>query len=271
MLSCNLDTSPDRGSLEGESGFCGWVGLEVGRVGLPISGGSARTRAALADLGMHQLSGKLDGAPSRCTATTTNVRIYTRNLNAHHRPVARVAALRARPVRARWSGGEAISRRRASSARVPGHYDSFGRDYRNRGGAPVRSMRSSSTCWHVEDGDDPSTGAPRREARIVQAPRSNWRIPGILNSRRPDEARRFSTRALIRWTRGRRREGNAARRTTAGRRVGFVARLTVVTLDLGWFSRWNGARRGAAGSRPASFGARCPDGTFVMVGKTFRA
>jgi DNA ligase-1 len=270
MLSGNLGHVAVVVLTTGADGLRG-VGLEVGRGVLPmLAAGAPDVGAALADVGKASVEWKLDGARIQVHRVDDDVHIYTRNLNDVTGRFPRVADwTRALPVRAVVLDGEAIGV--DDDARPHAFQDtmsSFGRDRSDVAGSGGVLDAFFFDVLHV-DGDDLIDRPLGERLEIVHGLVDQRRVPGIVTES-PEEAAAFLDGAL---TAG--HEGvivkaldstyEAGRRGGAWRKVKPVRTLDLVVLAAEW---GHGRRQGWLSN--LHLGARGPDGTFVMVGKTFK-
>jgi DNA ligase 1 len=270
MLSGALGQTAVLALTEGAAGLEG-VGLEVGRGVLPMLAAAAPdVSTALADVGRASVEWKLDGARIQVHRVDGDVHIYTRNLNDVTARLPGVAAwARALPVRAVVLDGEAFgvdddSRPRAFQDTM----SSFGRDRDPAGGAAGSLGAFFFDVLHV-DGDDLIDRPLGERLEVVEAVAGDRRVPGVVTES-PDEAAAFLERALAAGHEGVVVKAvastyDAGRRGGAWRKVKPVLTLDLVVLAAEW---GHGRRQGWLSN--LHLGARGPDGTFVMVGKTFK-
>ena len=264
MLSGNLGRVAVTALTEGEVGLRA-VGLEVGRGIQPMLAGSAPdVVAALADVGLASVEWKLDGARIQVHRRDDDVRIYTRNLNdITGRLPGVVAWARALPVRAIVLDGEAIG---VDDDERPHAFQdtmsSFGSDTASNLGAYFFDV------LHL-DGDDLVDRPLTDRLDVVKSVVGERRIPGIVTAS-PDEAAAFLDAAITAGHEGVMVKAvdstyDAGRRGGAWRKVKPVKTLDLVVLAAEW---GHGRREGWLSN--LHLGARGPDATFVMVGKTFK-
>jgi DNA ligase-1 len=255
---------------EGEAGLRA-IGLEVGRGILPmLASGAPDVGAALADVGPAAVEWKLDGARIQVHRHDDDVRIYTRNLNdVTGRLPGVVDWARALPVGAVVLDGEAIGvDDQAQPHAFQDTMSSFGRDRDAVGGAAGSLQAFFFDVLHL-DGDDLLDRPLGERLEIVHAVAGERRIPGLVTAS-PDEAAAFLADALAAGHEGVMVKAldstyDAGRRGGAWRKVKPVLTLDLVVLAAEW---GHGRRRGWLSN--LHLGARGPDGTFVMVGKTFK-
>ena len=270
MLSGDLGRTAVVALTEGGAGLRG-VGLEVGRGVLPmLASGAPDVGTALADVGLASVEWKLDGARIQVHRDGDDVRIYTRNLNDVTARLPDVAEWARRlPVRAVVLDGEAIGVDDESRPRTfQDTMSSFGRDTTAVGGAAGALDAFFFDALHV-DGDDLIDRPLGERLEIVDALVGERRIPGLVTAS-PDEAAAFLDRALAAGHEGVMVKAldstyDAGRRGGAWRKVKPVWTLDLVVLAAEW---GHGRRQGWLSN--LHLGARGPDGTFVMVGKTFK-
>ena len=258
-------------ALTGGEAALAAVSMVPGRAVQPMLASPAvDVEAALAATGPASVEWKLDGARIQAHRSGGDVRLYTRNLNEITDRLGAVTALVAD-----LPGGDLVldgevhgRRRRGLAAPVPGHDGRLRRRGADRvGGGGCR--RTSSTC---------STSAgPRSSTSRSSCAGSCWprwcrpsaRLPSIVTAD-PVEAAAFLDRSV-----GAGHEGvmvkslespyDAGRRGGAWRKIKPVHTLDLVVLAAEW---GHGRRTGWLSN--LHLGARGDDGTFVMVGKTFK-
>ena len=264
MLSGDLGHVAVVALTEGESGLHA-VGLEVGRGVQPmLASGAPDVAAALEDVGLASVEWKLDGARIQVHRHDDDVHIYTRNLNEiTGRLPGVVEWARNLPQRAVVLDGEAIG---VDEDERPHAFQdtmsSFGSDAASNLGAYFFDV------LHV-DGDDLVDRPLTERLEVVQAVVGERRIPGIVTAS-PDEAAAFLDAAIAAGHEGVMVKAvdstyDAGRRGGAWRKVKPVRTLDLVVLAAEW---GHGRREGWLSN--LHLGARGPDGTFVMVGKTFK-
>jgi DNA ligase-1 len=264
MLSGDLGRVAVTALTEGEAGLHA-VGLEVGRGIQPMLAGSAPdVAAALDEVGLASVEWKLDGARIQVHRHDDDVRIYTRNLNdITGRLPGVVEWARGLPQRAVVLDGEAIG---VDEDERPHAFQdtmsSFGSDAASTLGAYFFDV------LHV-DGDDLVDRPLTERLGVVRDVVGARRIPGIVTAS-PDEAAAFLDTALAAGHEGVMVKAvdstyDAGRRGKAWRKVKPVKTLDLVVLAAEW---GHGRREGWLSN--LHLGARGADGTFVMVGKTFK-
>jgi ATP-dependent DNA ligase I len=247
------------------------VGLEVGRGLLPMLAASAPdVGAALAEVGTASVEWKLDGARIQVHRVDDEVRVFTRNLNDVTARVPGVVAwARALPVRAVVLDGEAIGV--DEDARPHAFQDimsSFGRDETRLVGAAGALDAFFFDVLHL-DGDDLIDRPLVERVDVVRALAGERSVPSLVTAS-PAEAEDFLQHALAAGHEGVMVKAldstyDAGRRGGAWRKVKPVRALDLVVLAAEW---GHGRRHGWLSN--LHLGARGPDGTFVMVGKTFK-
>jgi DNA ligase-1 len=223
--------------------------------------------AALAETGPASVEWKLDGARIQVHRDGDDVRIFTRNLNdITARLGGVVAAVRELPARSLVLDGEAIG------------LDDTGRPQRfqdtmSRFGADARGRAEGLQAvffdvLHV-DGDD--LHARPLDERLAELDRvaGGLRVPSLVTAD-PVAAAAFLDDALASGHEGvviksMESRYDAGRRGGSWRKVKPVRTLDLVVLAAEW---GHGRRRGWLSN--LHLGARDADGTFVMVGKTFK-
>jgi DNA ligase 1 len=264
MLSGDLGRVAVVALTDGESGLHA-VGLEVGRGVQPmLASGAPDVAAALTDIGLASVEWKLDGARIQVHRDGDEVRIYTRNLNEiTGRLPGVVEWARALPHRAVVLDGEAIGVDEDDRPHAfQDTMSSFGSDAESNLGAYFFDV------LHV-DGDDLLDRPLTDRLEVVQEVVGARRIPGIITAS-PEEAAAFLDTAIAAGHEGVMVKAvdstyDAGRRGGAWRKVKPVKTLDLVVLAAEW---GHGRREGWLSN--LHLGARGADGTFVMVGKTFK-
>jgi len=270
MLSGDLGRVAVVARTEGAAGLRR-IGLEVGRGVLPmLAAGAPDVDTALADVGAASVEWKLDGARIQVHRLDDDVRIYTRNLNdVTGRLPGVVDWTRTLPVRAVVLDGEAIGvDDDAQPHAFQDTMSSFGRERDTVGGAAGALDAFFFDVLHL-DGDDLIDRPLGERLEVVHALAGDRLVPGLVTAS-PDEAAAFLDRALASGHEGVMVKAldstyDAGRRGGAWRKVKPVHTLDLVVLAAEW---GHGRRRGWLSN--LHLGARGPDGTFVMVGKTFK-
>jgi DNA ligase 1 len=270
MLSGDLGHTAVVALTEGATGLRD-VGLQVGRGVLPmLAAGAPDVATALDDVGTVSVEWKLDGARIQVHRIEDEVWIYTRNLNEISGRLPGVADWARRlPVRAVVLDGEAIGV--DDEARPRAFQDtmsSFGRDSGTRAGAAGPLDAFFFDVLHV-DGDDLIERPLGERLEVVRALAGERSIPGAVTAS-ADEAAAVLDAAIAAGHEGVVLKAldstyDAGRRGGAWRKVKPVRTLDLVVLAAEW---GHGRRQGWLSN--LHLGARGPDGTFVMVGKTFK-
>jgi DNA ligase-1 len=270
MLSGDLGRVAVVALTESEAGLRA-VGLEVGRGVLPmLASGAPDVATALAEVGTASVEWKLDGARIQVHRFGDDVRVFTRNLNdVTTRLPGIVTWARALPVRAVVLDGEAIGV--DDDARPHAFQDtmsSFGRDRDSIAGAAGALGAYFFDVLHL-DGDDIIDRPLGERIEVVRAIAGERRIPHLVTAS-PDEAAAILQSALDAGHEGVMVKAldstyDAGRRGGAWRKVKPVRTLDLVVLAAEW---GHGRRQGWLSN--LHLGARGPDGSFVMVGKTFK-
>jgi DNA ligase-1 len=271
MLSGDLGRVAALALTDGADGLRA-VGLEVGCGVLPmLASGAPDVATAIAEVGMASVEWKLDGARIQVHRREDgDVRIYTRNLNDVTARLPDVVEwARALPVRSVVLDGEAIGV--DDEARPQAFQDtmsSFGRDRDADGGAGGALGAFFFDVLHV-DGDDLIDRPLRERLEILDALTGARHIPRLVTAS-ADEAATFLDTALAAGHEGVMVKAldstyDAGRRGKAWRKVKPVWTLDLVVIAVEW---GHGRRRGWLSN--LHLGARGPDGSFVMVGKTFK-
>jgi DNA ligase-1 len=248
------------------------VGLEVGCGILPmLASGAPDIATAIAEVGEASVEWKLDGARIQVHRRDDgDVRIYTRNLNdVTARLPAIVEWARALPVRAVVLDGEAIGV--DDDARPHAFQDtmsSFGRDRDAPGGAGGALDAFFFDVLHV-DGNDLIDRPLRERLVTLDGLVGERHIPRLVTAS-ADEAAAFLGTALASGHEGVMVKAvgstyDAGRRGKAWRKVKPVWTLDLVVIAVEW---GHGRRQGWLSN--LHLGARTSDGSFVMVGKTFK-
>ena len=270
MLSGDLGRVALLALTENEGGLRA-VGLEVGRGVLPmLAASSPNVATALAEAGIASVEWKLDGARIQVHRFGDDVRVFTRNLNdVTTRLPGVVEWARTLPVHAVVLDGEAIGF--DDNARPHTFQDtmsSFGRNHDPVAGAAGTLGAFFFDVLHL-DGDDLIDRPLRERLEVVQALAGKRRIPSLVTES-PDEAAAILQSALDAGHEGVMVKAldstyEAGRRGSAWRKVKRVRTLDLVVLAAEW---GHGRRQGWLSN--LHLAARGPEGTFVMVGKTFK-
>jgi DNA ligase-1 len=271
MLSGDLGRVAAIALFEGPDGLRA-VGLEVGCGILPmLASGAPDVATAIAEVGEASVEWKLDGARIQVHRRADgDVRIYTRNLNDVTARLPDVVEwTRFLPVSAVVLDGEAIGV--DDEARPHAFQDtmsSFGRDGDADGGAGGVLDAFFFDVLHV-DGDDLIDQPLSARLEVLDALTGARHIPRVETDS-ADVAAAFLEGALTAGHEGVMVKAlgstyDAGRRGKAWRKVKPVWTLDLVVLAVEW---GHGRRRGWLSN--LHLGARASDGSFVMVGKTFK-
>jgi len=236
-----------------------------------LASGAPDVATAIAEVGEASVEWKLDGARIQVHRRDDgDVRIYTRNLNDVTARLPDVVAwVRALPVRAVVLDGEAIGV--DDEARPHAFQDtmsSFGRDRDAHDGAGGALDAYFFDVLHV-DGDDLIDRPLRERLGILDGLTGARHIPRVVTAS-ADETGAFLDTALAAGHEGVMVKAldstyDAGRRGKAWRKVKPVWTLDLVVLGVEW---GHGRRQGRLSN--LHLGALGPDGSFVMVGKTFK-
>ncbi len=244
------------------------VGLELGRPVQPMLASTAESvAAAVADLGDAVVDWKLDGIRIQVHRAGDEVRVWTRNLNEITGRLPEVVAIvGALPAERLVLDGEALVV--DEELRPVLFQDTAARIGAEGADAPVAVRPWFFDLVH-RDGVD-LVDAPLHERRAALddvAP--EWRIPGVRTTDADvaaavlDDALAAGHEGVVLKSASSAYE--AGRRGKAWRKVKPVHTLDLVVLAAEW---GHGRRRGWLSN--LHLGARGADGTFVMVGKTFK-
>jgi DNA ligase 1 len=268
MLSGDLRTTALLALTEGADGL-GTVRLDVLRPILPmLAATSEDVTQALAATGPASVEWKLDGARIQVHRYEDEVRVYTRNLNeVTDRLPEVVAAVRTFTAGLLVLDGEAIG---LSDDERPHRFQDtmsrFGRQRVDEHGIPLTAFFFDCLRLNEQDLLDQPLSV-RLDALVpLVGPRA---IPSVRTDD-PAVASACLDEALAAGHEGVMVKSlaspyEAGRRGGAWRKVKPVRTLDLVVLAAEWGS---GRRRGWLSN--LHLGARGPEGTFVMVGKTFK-
>ena len=265
MLSGDLPATAATAMSEGEEGLKA-VGFELFRPVLPMLASTAESVGdAVAGFELSSVEWKLDGIRIQIHRRDDEVRVYTRNLNDITRALPGItAAVLALPARRVVLDGEALGMTDDGPAAFQ---DTVARI--DTEAHPEGIVTFLFDVLHI-DGEDLLDMPLRERTARLQAIAPALKIPGIFTAS-PVEAERVLDDAL--------RAGHegvvvkdaaslyaAGRRGKAWRKVKPVRTYDLVVLGAEW---GHGRRHGRLSN--LHLGARDPrDGTFVMVGKTFK-
>jgi len=222
---------------------------------------------ALATTGPASVEWKLDGARIQVHRDGDEVRIFTRNLNEiTDRLPQVVAAVRTFPADCLVLDGEAIGV--DDDGRPHLFQDTMSRFGAEQEGIAVGLRAFYFDVLHV-DGTDLVAQPLSERLAVLERIVGPARVPGIVTDD-PDAAQAFSAEALEQAHEGVMVKAlsstyDAGRRGGAWRKVKPVRTLDLVVLAAEW---GHGRRRGWLSN--LHLGALSADGSFVMVGKTFK-
>ena len=270
MLSGDLGATARIALTDGATGLEG-VGLHVLRGVQPmLAASSTDVASALAETGPASVEWKLDGARIQVHRDGDQVAIFTRNLNdITERLPSVAAAVRALPVGRIVLDGESIGLDDSGRPhRFQDTISSFSRDQPGAGIAGPGLQAFFFDVLHV-DGDDLLDRPLEERLGVLDDVAAHLRLPAV----RTDDALRadaFAAEALAAGHEGVMVKAldapyQAGRRGGSWRKVKPVRTLDLVVLAAEW---GHGRRTGWLSN--LHLGARGPDGTFVMVGKTFK-
>ncbi len=245
----------------------GAIGLRLGRPVRPMLASTAADVAeAIGDLGLASVEWKLDGARIQVHRDGDQVRVWTRNLNEITERVPGVAAvIRSLPCDQVVLDGEVLG---FSEDEAPQAFQdtmsSFGASTREASG--LRPLFFD--IMHL-DGRDLIDEPLSVRRPLLETLCADHAIPGVITDA-PDQAVEVLNRALSNGHEGamvKAADGvyEAGRRGKGWRKVKPVHTLDLVVLAAEW---GHGRRQGWLSN--LHLGARGPDDTFVMVGKTFK-
>ena len=270
MLSGNLGRVAVVALTEGAAGLHG-VGLEVGRGILPmLAVGAPDVATAMAEVGPASVEWKLDGARIQVHRVDDDLRVYTRNLNDVSGRLSGVVDWARRVAgaggRARWRGDR--RRRRRAATRLSGHDELVRTRPRPRPGRRGALDAFFFDVLHL-DGEDLIDRPLGERLELLHALVGERRVPSLVTAS-VDEATAFLEGSLASGHEGVMVKAldsryDAGRRGGAWRKVKPVRSLDLVVLAAEW---GHGRRRGWLSN--LHLGARGSDGTFIMVGKTFK-
>jgi DNA ligase-1 len=262
---------------QGDDGLAG-IGLTVLRPILPmLASPSPSVEEALATLGRSSVEWKLDGARIQAHRAGDQVRLFTRNLNdVTDRLPGLTSIVAGLPVDRVVLDGEVLGMGdgdrpdpfQATMSTFSRQNPGADRPEGDRGVEGSRLAVWFFDCLHVDGRDLIEAPLVERMAALdrVAAP---WRVPATLTED-PAEAGAALDRALAAGHEGVvvKAAGSpyeAGRRGQAWRKVKPVRTLDLVVLAAEW---GHGRRRGWLSN--LHLGARGSDGSWVMVGKTFK-
>lgn len=271
MLSGDLGEVAETAMTGGRAGLEA-VGLELFRPIRPMLASAAPSAEdAVSEMGRVSVEWKLDGIRVQVHRRGDTVRIWTRNLNeVTDRLPEVVEIVRSLPVRSAVLDGElaVLDHDLSPGAAFQDTMSRFGADEEADRAAALRLTPMFFDLVHRDGADLLDEPLERRLDQLAEAA-AGHRIPGTVTDD-PAEAAAVFAEAV-----GRGHEGvvvkaadsayAAGRRGKAWRKVKPVHTLDLVVLAV---EPGSGRRRGWLSN--IHLGARGPDGTFVMVGKTFK-
>jgi len=234
---------------------------------------AAGPEAAVGELGEAALEYKLDGARVQVHKAGDEVRVFSRHLRElKPAPPEVIEAARAMPARELILDGEALALRPDGT---PHPFQITMRRFGKHAAADERLRRElplSPFFFDVLYADsEPAIDEPlaRRVQLLAGLAPAAQLVPRIVTSK-PEEADAFFERALMAGHEGMMAKALAApyaagRRGAAWLKVKLAHTLDLVVLAAEWGS---GRRRGWLSN--LHLGARGPNGTWVMLGKTFK-
>jgi DNA ligase-1 len=245
MLDGDLSRVAETAVTEGEAGLRS-IGLQVLRPVQPMLAATATdAREAVGACGLSSVEWKLDGARIQAHRDGDEVRLFTRNLNdVTSRLPGVVRLVRSLPAERLVLDGEVLG----------------------VGDADLG-------VWFFDllhlDGRDLLDEPLLERAVLLTAVVGDLRVPSVVTDD-PDVAAAFADDAVAAGHEGVMVKGaasryEAGRRGSAWRKVKPVRTLDLVVLGVEW---GHGRRRGWLSN--LHLGARGPDGSFLMVGKTFK-
>lgn len=266
MLDGDLSRVAETAVSVGEEGLCA-IGLKVLRPVQPmLAATAANVGEAIGACGLSSVEWKLDGARVQAHRDGDEVRLYTRNLNdVTGRLPGVVAVVRALPATTLVLDGEVLGR--GDGERPDLFQDTMSRFGRHDGAGADLGI------WFFDllhlDGRDLLDEPLTERSRLLDAIAGPLRIPSILTDD-PAVAAEFAAGALAAghegvMVKGAQSRYEAGRRGSAWRKVKPVQTVDLVVLGAEW---GHGRRRGWLSN--LHLGARGPDGTPLMVGKTFK-
>ncbi|HEV2759261.1 MAG TPA: ATP-dependent DNA ligase [Acidimicrobiales bacterium] len=266
MLAGDLPRVAETAVLEGEAGLCA-IGLQVLRPVQPmLAATAADVREAVGACGLSSVEWKLDGARIQAHRDRDQVRLFTRNLNdVTSRLPGVVRLVRSLPAERLVLDGEVLGV--GDDERPDNFQDTMSRFGRHDGAGADLGV------WFFDllhlDGRDLLDEPLLDRAALLETVVGALRVPSVVTDD-ADVAAAFAEGALAAGHEGVMVKGaasryEAGRRGSAWRKVKPVSTLDLVVLGAEW---GHGRRQGRLSN--LHLGARDPDGSFVMVGKTFK-
>lgn len=261
MLGGDLARTACLALAEGQPGLAA-VGLQIGRPVLPmLAATSPDVPAAIEEVGLASVEWKLDGARIQVHRSGSDVSLWTRNLNdVTDRLPSVVAGVLAMPATSFVLDGEAIG-----EGAFQDTMSSFGR----RDGVAGAGLGARFfDVLHVDGDDLLDRPLLERHAALdaVVGPAAVPRLvtdDGAEASAFADEALRLGMEGVM--VKAASSTYEAGGRGAAWRKVKPVRTLDLVVIGVEWGS---GRRKGWLSN--LHLAARGADGSFVMVGKTFK-
>ncbi len=272
MLGGDLARAAQTALVDGVAGLRR-IRLEVGRPVAPMLAGTAPDiEAALARIAPAAVEWKLDGARIQVHRSDGDVRVFTRSLDEVTDRVPEVVeAVVALPVAAVVLDGEAIALRdggRPHPFQVTASRFASRRDVgRQRGAVPLTALFFD--VLHADGDDLLDRPASERFDALSTAVPEHMRVPRTV-AETGAEAAAFLQDALARGHEGVMVKALTEPYAAGGRGGGWLKVKPRHTLDLVVLAaEWgHGRRRGWLSN--LHLGARRPDGSFCMLGKTFK-
>jgi DNA ligase 1 len=266
MLAGDLNRVAAIALGEGGADALAAIGLRPLHPVLPmLAASSPDVGAALEATGPASVEWKLDGARIQVHRDGDEVRIFTRNLNDVTDRLPGVAGVvRSLPARALVLDGEALGLDEDGGR--PGRFQESMSSFGSH--APSVLAGRFFDVLHV-DGDDLLDAPLVDRLAVLDRVAGQWRVPSVLTGD-PATATAFFDGAIAAGHEGVMVKAagspyEAGRRGGAWRKVKPVQTFDLVVLGAEW---GHGRRRGWLSN--LHLGARGADGTFVMVGKTFK-
>jgi len=266
MLDGDLSRVAATALTGGEAGLCA-IGLQLLRPVQPmLAATAADVGEAIGACGLSSVEWKLDGARVQAHRDGDEVALFTRNLNDVTARLPGVARLvRSLPAARLVLDGEVLG---VDEDERPDHFqDTMSRFGRHDGGGAELGV------WFFDllhlDGRDLLDQPLVERAALLAEVAGPLKVPSVLTDD-PAVAADFAAGALAAGHEGVMVKGassryEAGRRGSAWRKVKPVHTVDLVVLGAEW---GHGRRRGWLSN--LHLGARGPDGTFLMVGKTFK-
>ncbi len=266
MLDGDLSRVAVTALTGGEAGLCA-IGLQLLRPVQPMLAATASdVGEAIAACGLSSVEWKLDGARVQAHRDGDEVRLFTRNLNdVTDRLPGVVRLVRSLPAHQLVLDGEVLG---MGEDERPDHFqDTMSRFGRHDGSGTDLGV------WFFDllhlDGRDLLDEPLVERAGLLADVAGPLRVPSVVTDD-PEVAEAFAAGAIRAGHEGVMVKGasshyEAGRRGSAWRKVKPVHTVDLVVLGAEW---GHGRRRGWLSN--LHLGARGPDGTFLMVGKTFK-